>query len=282
MPDPILSQATAATSTPELSGADKLRAAVEGLGNATEHVPEPEPQVEEPQTTQEPEPEPQAQEPQGDAEPAEGSVEHKIQSWLGRKQAKWAEDIEGRIKGVLDGYFANIPQTQQPQQPQFTPPVEIPDLGENLDDIVTTKREVLELAEKREQAKIHREQQYWGSYSQALTKLGNDYRLNPDQIQEMAKVIASSDQRTHGDPTVAAQLNFQRAYIGMLQQQTKPAAPKVPVNGQPPSSATGIATSQKTDTGAPETIVLDAEAERIKKAFGLSDDTVKRTLKPKK
>lgn len=277
MPETAVSQATAVPSTPELSGADKVRAAVEGLGSASEQVQEQQEfAVEEPQQTIT---EPQTEEPTGEQEAVEEPVDHSERSRLGRRVARMEENLSSFMSRV-DAFLAE--RAAQQSTGQKPAAVEIPDLGEDLDEIVTTKREVLELVSKTKQVETKREQQWTGTYAQSLTKLGVDYKLNPDQISEMAHMIASSDQRTHQDPEVAARLNFQNAYISLLQKKTTAPAPKIPVNGQPPISATGIATSQKTETSAPETVSLDAEAERVRKAFGISEDTVKRVVKQSK
>ena len=133
--------------------------------------------------------------------------------------------------------------------------------------------------ERREQAKVQNETRFWNTYVKALDGLGNEYGLNPDQVQEMIKGIASKNQKTHPDPLVAAQINFHREYVGILKRQAEPKKTDVPVHGKPPISATGIATTQKTDEAKPETISVDADTRKIMSAFGLNDEFMKKVHK---
>jgi len=217
----------------------------------------------------------------GDDEPDSPEV-HKLQSWLGRKQAKWADEQEARLKAILDGYFKPVEQTNT-QPDSFT--LELPDIGEDLEEPVTTKAEVLELLEKTNKAKERKQTEYWATYGKNLGQLAAADKLDPDTID---KVAAELDQGlgnpiVHNDPVINARLNYQQALINVLKSSpAKPVGKAVPVKGEAPSSATGVITPQKTEAEPQPVVNLDAESKRLAEAFGLSDEFIKKAVKKKK
>lgn len=272
---PEQAQATAAT---EDAQASEERAAVEELATAFgKEVPKEEPAEEPPVETVTEEPpaeETQPEEPAEDETPPAGSDLHKLQSWMGRKQAKWAEEQETRLKGLLDSYFVK-------PTPPAEEKVEIPDIGEDLDAIVTTKREVLETISQMTAAEKKKSDAYWGGYSNTLGELARNDKLNPDEIKAVAIELDQNLKNpiSHSDPKISARLNYQTALLNVIRRKPAPAEKKLPGANQKPISATGVITSQKTDVKPEVPVNLDSESKRLAKVFGLTDDKIKTILK---
>jgi hypothetical protein len=226
-----------------------------------------------------------APEPKVEEEPIEepkkdvDSLKHEIQSWLGRKLSdrdKSYDDKLAEIKEMLSGI---VSKKDEPIQPS----IEMPDIGEDLDEPIMTKREVLELQERAELAKQKAGNRYWDNFRTELQKLAIADELDPDISDKVGIEIDAILQKASPtkDPLILAQTSYNRALANVYKKATKPQESKLPIKGEKPNSATGVLVSNKLDTKEAQPLQLDAEARRIQAALELSDDTVRGFYKTK-
>jgi len=217
-------------------------------------------------------------EPEKEEQKDVDSLKHDLQSWLGRKQGESNRAFVERLERIEQAIMKLNPGAREPETP-----INIPDIGIDLDEPIMTKREVIELSERTQQAKQKAQESYWQNYSSQLGKLAVEDKLDPDMVSklsdELDKVLQNPISST--DPVVAAQLNYSKAMVNVLRKSIKPADPKLPIKNEKPNNAPGVIVSQKNDIKASQVIQLDADARKLQQAFNLSDDRVEAILKTK-
>lgn len=223
-------------------------------------------------------------------EPAPGSEEeHSFQSWVGRKLAETKKETQEIVQQTIQQTLAQFLSQNQGSQQRVSQPIVMPNgtiipPGIDPDSIPTTAADILELVSRQKNAEIAQEKNYWTGYQSTLGTLANHYALNPDQVKEVqVEMDTLGHGKQHPDPRISAQLNFNAAMINVMKKAMKnPGKPDIPVSGKEPISATGIATSQKTDSAKTDTFSVDAETKRILGAFNLGDDFAQRVAKENK
>jgi hypothetical protein len=280
--EPESSESPASAAATEDSAELERMASAFGIKHKEEPPKEPE---------KEPEPKKEAHEPE-ETEPETGTVEQKMRSWTGRKMAEQTKNLEEMVRRVMAETLSSFLPPPEKESGGEQPPAAKVDVDFNPDDLVTTKGEVMEILEKAfaptlarvRQGESEQAKQFSNNYVTTLAGLYNSDKLDPDMRKEVAKELDEGIKNpvVHNDPKVCAQLNYRAALTNVLRKKlsTPATEPVIPVKGKPANGA-GMTAGSKTDIVAPITLALDAEAKRLQKAFGLSDDWVQKRLAKK-
>jgi hypothetical protein len=213
--------------------------------------------------------------------PDEDKLDQATKTWLGRKVA---EQTDKKINPLLEKIAllenellsARTPKAPSPvqEQPVFDP-----------DEPIYTKGEVLNLVQQSERMKATAQQNYVRAYVGAIETLAKEDDIPPDVKAEMWRTLdeVMKNPISHQNPHMAATKNYSKALrTVILQKQTKPEAPKVPVGGEPPISATGLSVGTSTETSKPTVIKVDDKTRQMMKSFNLGDDWVQKRIVEKR
>lgn len=261
-----------------LARAFKLKSRQEEAEPEKEVVEEKKPEQEAPLEGTEP--------PKGEDE--EPELDHKTKSWLGRVVAKQMKEKTDPLLAKIAELEGELRLAKEVKpEPHSEPEPEI-----DLNDPVYTKADVIALLDKRKEVdpdlkavrEMREKQEYQSNYVVSLRQMFRDTsdRYDPDVQEQIAKVLDNvlKNPKSHSDPSISAKLNFYEAVATVMSTAApKKEQPPVPGNGAtPPISPTGLPTGSKTTPSKTSTVVLDADAKRLQRAFGLSDEWIQKKL----